>query len=87
MTHVLAKIKNIPFLVIKETLEKDANFYTQQGMYLENIWQNVDISNEVYFLFKIDNIDNTKRFMQKLHEETIAHNPDAPIAELTYLSN
>lgn len=87
MTHVLAKIKNIPFPVIKETLEKSKDFYAQQGMHLENIWQNVDKSNEVYFLYKIDNIDNTKSFMQKLHAETIAHNPDADIAELTYLSN
>ena len=52
MPHLLATLRNVPIKIIKDVLEKDKEFHTSQGMYLENIWQNADDENEVlFFLF------------------------------------
>jgi hypothetical protein len=87
MNHGLAKIKNIPLTLVKEILENDKSFYDLQGIHLENIWQNVDIKNEVYFLLRIENINNAKVFIQKMRAATLLLNPDADVAEFIYLSN
>ena len=87
MNYLLAKIKNIPFTLIEEILENDKSFYEQQGVFIENIWQNVDDKNEVYFLAKIESIKNTKEFVEKMRSATLLVNPDASVAEMTYLIN
>ncbi|WP_413997711.1 hypothetical protein ACMDB5_07885 [Flavobacterium sp. W1B] len=85
MPHLLAKLKNVPLEIIKEVLEKDKTFHASQGMYLEHIWQNVDDENEVQFLFKINDIADTKALIDKLHSETLAKDPKANLPEMTYL--
>ena len=85
MSHLLAILKNVPLVVIKEVLENDKSYHASQGMYLENIWQNVDDQNEVLFLFKIDNIENTKLLINKLHSEALEQNPEANLPKMTYL--
>ena len=87
MNYLLAKIKNLSFAYVKEILEKDKSFYRVQGIYIENIWQNVDVDNEIYYLARIENIDNTKDFIQKFQSATLLVNPNASVAEITYLSN
>nr|WP_315150661.1 hypothetical protein [uncultured Flavobacterium sp.] len=87
MPHLLATLRNTPFEIIKDVLEKDKAFHAVQGMYLEHLWKNVDNKDEVLFLFKIDNIENTKSLIQKLHSETLAHNPDAILPMMTYLED
>lgn len=87
MPHLLATLRNTPFEIIKDVLEKDKAFHAVQGMYLEHLWKNVDDENEVLFLFKIDNIENTKSLIQKLHSETLSHNPDAILPKMTYLED
>ena len=54
-------------------------------MYLENIWQNTDNKNEVFFLFKIDSIEKTKVLINKLHTQATAENPKANLPTLIYL--
>jgi hypothetical protein len=85
MPHVLAKLKNVSFEIIKEILEKDKVFHASQGMYLENLWQNVDNQNEVLFLFRIDSIENTKALIHKLHSDALAQDSNANLPEMTYL--
>jgi hypothetical protein len=85
MPHLLATLRNTPFEIIKDVLEKDKAFHAVQGMYLEHLWKNIDDKDEVLFLFKIDNIENTKSLIQKLHSETLSHNPDAILPKMTYL--
>jgi hypothetical protein len=67
MPHLLAKLNNVVFDFIKEVLEKDKAFHPSKGIYLEQLWQNADNENEVFFLFKIDSIENTKMLTGKLH--------------------
>jgi hypothetical protein len=85
MSHVLAKLNNVPIAVIKEILEKDKEFHASQGMYLENIWQNTDNDAEVFFLFKIDSIEKTKVLINKLHAQALVENPEANLPTMIYL--
>ena len=85
MPHVLAKLKNVSLEMIKGILEKDKAFHASQGMYLEHLWQNADDENEVQFLFRIDNLDQTKALIHKLHSDALAHDPNANLPEMTYL--
>jgi hypothetical protein len=85
MPHLLATLKNVPLEIIKDVLEKDKEFHKSQGMYLEHLWQNADVENEVLFLFQIDNIENTKTLIHKLHSETLAQNPEANLPAMIYL--
>lgn len=85
MSHLLAKLKNVTLEIIKDVLEKDKAFHASQGMYLEQLWQNADDENEVQFLFRIDNIDQTKALIHKLHSDALAQDPKANLPEMTYL--
>jgi hypothetical protein len=85
MPHVLAKLRNVPFDMIKEVLENDRAFHATQGMYLENIWQNAEDDAEVVFLFRIDDIEATKTLIHKLHADALAENPGANLPTMTYL--
>jgi len=87
MPHLLATLKNVPLEIIREVLAKDKEFHATQGMYLENIWQNADDENEVLFLFQIDDIENTKTLIHKLHSETLAQNPEANLPTMIYLTD
>ena len=87
MPHLLATLRNVALEIIREVLEKDKEFHKSQGMYLEHLWQNVDDENEVLFLFQIDDIENTKALIHKLHSETLSHNPDANLPTMTYLTD
>ena len=85
MSHLLAKLKNVTLEIIKDVLEKDKAFHASQGMYLEQLWQNADDENEVQFLFRINDVDQTKALIHKLHSETLAQDPNANLPEMTYL--
>ncbi|UQD57416.1 hypothetical protein [Flavobacterium sp. K5-23] len=85
MPHLLAKLSNVPIDFIAEILEKDKEYHASQGMYLENIWQNADNENEVFFMFKIDSIEKTKMLIDKLHTEALIENPEENLPTMLYL--
>ena len=87
MPHLLAKLKNVPYEIIKGILEKDKSFHVSHGMNLQNLWQNVDDENEVLFLFRIDSVENTKALINKLHSEALSQNPDANLPIMMYLTD
>ena len=87
MPHLLATLRNVHIEIIREVLEKDKEFHKSQGMYLKHLWQNADDENEVLFLFQIDNIENTKKLIYKLHSETLEQNPEANLPTMTYLAD
>ena len=51
MSHILARLKGVNIEDIKKVLKADAPQHAEQGLYLEHLWQNVDDSEEVVFLF------------------------------------
>ncbi|TDE30336.1 MULTISPECIES: hypothetical protein [Flavobacterium] len=85
MPHLLAKLKNVPITIIREILEKDKAFHAENNMFLEHLWQNADDKNEVLFLFRINDIDETKALIHKLHSDALIQDATANLPEMTYL--
>jgi hypothetical protein len=85
MPHILARLKGVNLEDIKKVLEADAPQHAEQGLFLEHLWQNADDSEEIVFLFRIDNIGKAKEFINKVHTEAIAKNPQANLPSMTFL--
>lgn len=85
MPHLLAKLKNVPIAVIREILEKDKVFHAENNMFLEYLWENADKENEVLFLFRIKDIDETKALIHQLHSDALSQDPNANLPIMTYL--
>jgi hypothetical protein len=85
MPHILARLKGVNLEDIKKVLEADAPQHAEQGLFLEHLWQNADDSEEIVFLFRIDNIGKAKEFINKVHTEAIAKNPQANLPYMTFL--
>jgi hypothetical protein len=65
MPHILARLKGVNIKDIKKVLKADAPQHAEQGLYLGHLWQNADDSEEVVFLFGIENL--IKARLQKTH--------------------
>jgi hypothetical protein len=85
MPHILARLKGVNLEDIKKALEADAPQHAEQGLFLEHLWQNDDDSEEIVFLFRIENIGKAKEFINKVHTEAIAKNPQANLPYMTFL--
>lgn len=85
MPHILARLKGVNLEDIKKVLEADAPQHAEQGLFLEHLWQNADDSEEIVFLFRIDNIGKAKKFINRVHTEAIAKNPQANLPYMTFL--
>jgi hypothetical protein len=85
MPHILARLKGVNLKDIKRVLEADAPQHAEQGLFLEHLWQNADDSEEIVFLFRIDNLGKAKEFINKVHAEAIAKNPQANLPYMTFL--
>ena len=85
MSHILARLKGVNVEDIKKVLKADAPQHAEQGLYLEHLWQNVDDSEEVVFLFGIENLIKAKEFINRVHTEALAKNPQANLPYMTFL--
>ena len=85
MSHILARLKGVNVEDIKKVLKADAPQHAEQGLYLEHLWQNVDDLEEVVFLFRIENLIIAKEFINKVHTEAIAKNPQSNLPYMTFL--
>ena len=85
MPHILARLKGVNLEDTKKVLEADAPQHAEQGLYLEHLWQNADDSEKIVFLFRIDNVGKAKEFINKVHTEAIAKNPQANLPCMTFL--
>ena len=85
MAHILAKLRGVRVEDIKQALEADASQHAEQGLHLEHLWENVDDSDEVFFLLRADDINQAKHFIQKTHTKAYKENPDANLPEMIFL--
>lgn len=85
MPHILARLKGVNLEDIKKVLKADGPQHAEQGLYLEHLWQNADDSEEVVFLFRIENLIKAKEFINKVHTEALAKNPQANLPYMTFL--
>jgi len=85
MAHILATLRGVKIEDIKQVLEADAHQHAEQGLYVEHLWENADDSDEILFLFRTDDLDQAKHFIQKTHTQAYKENPDANLPEMTFL--
>jgi hypothetical protein len=79
MPHILARLKGVDLEDIEKVLKADA------PQHAEHLWQNADDSEEVVFLFRIENLIKAKEFINKVHTEALAKNPQANLPYMTFL--
>lgn len=85
MAHILNKIIGAKLEDVRKQLATDKEAHTAQGMYLEHLWTNSDNSNEVFFLFRVDDLNQCKQVIEKVYTEAHKENPDIALPEKTYL--
>ncbi len=85
MANVLAKLTGVSVEDISKALLADASRHAAEGLYLERLWQNADNAGEVYFLFRTEDLEHAKRFVEKVHAEARKENPDAKLPQMTFL--
>jgi len=85
MAHVLAKLVDVDFDEVRQTLEADADAHQEQGLVLEHLWRSVEEPREVLFLFRVDDLDQARVLIRQLHEEARMDNPNVNLPTITYL--
>jgi hypothetical protein len=85
MAHVLARLREVPLADIERILRNDAPQHAAKGLYLEHLRQNADDPDEVLFLFRVDDLDAAKRFIEAMHENARRQAPDARLPDMTFL--
>lgn len=85
MSHIIARLTDVEFADVKRQLETDAEEHARQGMHLEHLWQNSDNPNDVLFLFRVDNLENCKQYMEQVHAEAREHDPNANLPATLFL--
>lgn len=85
MAHMLAKINGVKPELIKQILINDATAHAREGLFLEHLWTNEDNSDEVLFLFKAFDLKQARKFIDKVHSQTLKLDPKARLPVMTYL--
>ena len=85
MAHMLAKLRGVKAEDIKKVLHADASGHAEQGFYLEHLWQNADDSEEVLFLFRVDDLSHAKRFIEEAHMQSRKIDPRGNLPHMTFL--
>ena len=84
MSHVLATFHGIEKDLIEDMIHDHIHKH-KDDIYVEHLWQNADDMDEIVFLFKVDDIDHMKQILEKVHLESIKHNPKIIPPKIIYL--
>jgi hypothetical protein len=85
MPHILAHLTSVDFDLVKKTLQEHAPMHAKQGLHLEHVWRNADKKDDVYFLFRVDDLGEAKKFVQKTHAEARKNDPNAKLPAMIFL--
>jgi hypothetical protein len=66
-------------------LKEHAPMHAKEGLKLINCWKNLEISNEVIFMFSADDIHHAKKYMDGNHEKARQADPNANVPDATFL--
>ena len=87
MAHMLAKLRDVKIEAVRQRLEFDAPEHQADGLFLEHLWQNIDDVNEVFFLFRVSDLDAARKSVARKHQEARKQNPHANLPALTFLDD
>jgi len=76
MAHILNKLTGVKLEDVKKQLEADAPSHAEQVMYLEHIWTNADNPDEIFFLFRVDDLNRCKQLVKNVYAEARKENPE-----------
>jgi hypothetical protein len=82
---MLAKLRGVKAEDIKKILKADASGHAEQGFYLEHLWQNADDPEEVLFLFRVDDLEHAKEFIEQAHAQAREVDPQGKLPRITFL--
>jgi hypothetical protein len=85
MPHVLCRLKNVEFSLIKSMLKEHAPEHAKDGLYMEHLWQNADDPREAIFLFRTDDLERAREIIERRHEEARKADPHTNLPHVTYL--
>ncbi|MBN2731460.1 MAG: hypothetical protein JXR26_03420 [Balneolaceae bacterium] len=85
MPHILNKITGVKLEDIKNQLETDAAGHAEHGMYLEHLWRNADDPDEIFFLFRVNDLGYCKNLMQEIYREARDEDPNIKMPEKIFL--
>lgn len=85
MAHVLAKIKGANSSEMKRKLNEDKHKHETNGLFLEHLWHNANDNDELFFLFRSDDISKAQQFIQSSHTEAYMNNLEANLPHITFL--
>ena len=85
MAHLLAKLQGAKFSEIRKALKADAAKHNEQGLHLEYVWRNADKQEEVYFIFRSDNLIRARQFIRDTHNAARKANPSVNLPEIIFL--
>ncbi len=85
MPHVLAKLKNAKIDMVAQMLKDHAAQHAKDGFYAKHLWQNADDANEIFFLFKCDDLKIARQVIDRVHGEALKQDPKANLPHMTFL--
>jgi hypothetical protein len=85
MTQVLARLIGVEVEDVKKVLKADASKHAEQGLYLEHLWRSLDDSQELPFLFRVNNLSRAKQFVELVLTEAIEKDLKDNLSHLPFL--
>jgi hypothetical protein len=82
---MLATLRGVKADVVRKVLHADASDHAEQGFYLEHLWQNVNDPEEVLFLFRVDDLEHAKKFIEEAHLHSREIDPDGTLPHMKFL--
>ena len=71
MPHMLARLRGVKLEMIGSVLKHDKPEHAREGLYLEHLWQNDDDPEEVFFLFRTEDLNHTRQFIDRVHSQAL----------------
>ena len=62
MTRMIVRNKVKDFAVWKPVFDEQLSAAGESGLTLENLWQNIDDPNEVFFIFVVESVERVYEF-------------------------
>ena len=67
MHYMLCRQKVADFEVWKKVLDSHSGLHREAGFFIQQVWRNLDDPNEVFFIFKVGDLDKARAFIKSQH--------------------
>lgn len=64
MNFIIGKFK-ADVAAWRQGIAHDREAHNKAGLHFQEVWRNVDDPDEIFFLFKVDELDRARKFLQE----------------------